>query len=160
MHRNKPISEAHEMYLKAVYQVRDEDDVARVRDLADNLGVSPATVSTVMKKLERQRLVDHERYGRVALTEAGARVAECVIERFETVQAVLVEVFGVDPRVAEVDACQMEHAVSPMTVRRMKHLLNSVRSGKTQLPRRPARRKDDPCTECEETGVCQAAVRE
>ena len=161
MHRTKPVSETHEMYLKALYQVQGEHDVARVRDIAETLGVSPATVSSVLKKLERLRLVDHERYGGVTLTTVGNRVAECVVERFEIVQAVLVEVFGVDPEVAAVDACMMEHAVSPATVKGMRTLLESVRSGKVTLPGTQSRqRKDDPCTECEVLGVCQAGVGE
>jgi DtxR family Mn-dependent transcriptional regulator len=159
MHRPKSLSETHEMYLKTLYHVRGDHEVAHVRDLADGLGVSPGTVSGVLKKLERLRLVDHERYGVVTLTLAGNRVAECVVRRFEVLRDVLVEVFGVDPETAAVDACMMEHAVSPATANRMRALLDQVRSGKARLPRRggrPSRR--DPCSRCEALETCQAAV--
>ncbi|MEM7245980.1 MAG: metal-dependent transcriptional regulator [Acidobacteriota bacterium] len=159
MHRDKPISDSHEMYLKALYEVRGEHDVARVRDLASTLGVSPATVSSVLKKLENLRLVEHERYGGVTLTDTGARVAECVIDRFETLRDVLVEVFGVTSDVAEVDACEMEHGVSPTTVRHMQALLKNVRGGRIQLPKRRAKR-DQACPECEAIGICRAAQLE
>jgi DtxR family Mn-dependent transcriptional regulator len=158
MHRPKPISETHEMYLKTLYNVRGDHDVAHVRDLANGLKVSPATVSGVLKKLERLHLVDHERYGIVALTAVGSRVAECVLRRYETVRDVLVEVFGVDPETAAVDACMMEHGVSPATVRRMKLLLEQTRSGKVKLPKRQAAHKNDPCARCEALEVCQAAA--
>jgi DtxR family Mn-dependent transcriptional regulator len=161
MHREKPISETHEMYLKTLWEVRGDHDVARVRDLADGLGVSPATVSTVLKKLERLRLIDHERYGHIALTPAGNRVAECVLQRYATLRALLVEVFGVDPDVASVDACMMEHAVSPMTVTRMRTVLDAVRRGSARVPKQhPRRRPGDPCRECEAVGHCQAGVEE
>lgn len=159
MHRAKPISETHEMYLKTLYRVQTDHRVARVRDLADGLGVSPATVSSVLKKLARLRLIDHERYGVVALTPTGIRVAECIVQRFETLRDVLVEVFGVEEDVASVDACMMEHAVSPMTVKRMRSLLDSVRRGVATVPKRRRRsRRDDPCSECEVLGVCQAGI--
>ena len=158
MHRDKPISETHEMYLKTLYQVRSNHDVARVRDLAQGLGVSPATVSSVLKKLEKMRLVDHERYGVIALTPAGRKVAECIVERFDTVRAVLVEVFGVDPKTAAVDACMMEHAVSPLTVKRMQALLESVRSGRSRIE--ISNSSDDECAECERLGVCQAETED
>jgi DtxR family Mn-dependent transcriptional regulator len=158
VHREKPISETHEMYLKTLLSVRGDHDVARVRDLADGLGVSPATVSTVLKKLERQQLVDHERYGLITLTPTGNRVAECVVERYEALTALLVEVLGVDPATAAVDACMMEHAVSPLTVRRMQELVRAVRSGKAKLPRPARSRRNDPCDGCEALGTCQAGL--
>src|SRR5262245_31450818 len=159
MHRQKPISETHEMYLKTLYNVRGDHRVAHVRDLAHGLGVSAATVSGVLQKLKRLHLVDHERYGVVALTPSGSRVAECVLRNFETVRDVLVEIFGVDRETASVDACMMEHGVSPSTVHRMKALLNHARAGKVSLPKRvPARPKNDPCAHCEELDVCQATL--
>jgi DtxR family Mn-dependent transcriptional regulator len=161
MHRERLISETHEMYLKTVYEVSGDYHVARVRDLADGLGVSPATVSTVLKKLERLRLVDHERYGGVVLTPAGQRVAECVVRRFETLRDMLVEVLGVDPEVARVDACMMEHAVSPQTVGRMHALLEAVRAGRGRVPIAMIEKSaSDSCSDCEAAGVCQAGIVE
>jgi len=147
------------MYLKTLYNVRSDHDVAHVRDLAQGLGVSPATVSGVLKKLERLHLVDHERYGIVALTPVGSRVAECVLRKYETIRDVLIEVFGVDPGTAAVDACMMEHGVSPVTVHRMRSLLDLARAGKVALPRRQRPRpKNDPCARCEALEACQAAA--
>ena len=160
MHRRKPLSETHEMYLKALYGIRTEHEVARVRDLAQSLGVSPGTVTSVLKKLERQRLVNHERYGVVALTAAGTRVAECVLRRFETIRNVLVEVFGIDSRTAELDACMMEHAVSPTTVHHMRSFMMRSR-GRRAPARKGGERasRRDPCSKCEALGICQAAAK-
>jgi DtxR family Mn-dependent transcriptional regulator len=159
MHRRKPLSDIHEMYLKTLYSIPGHHDVSRVADLADGLGVTPGTASSVLKKLVHLNLVDHEKYGFVALTETGSEIAKCVLRRFEIVRAVLIEVFGVDPKTASEDACMMEHAVSPVTVNRMKSLLERVRSGSASLPkhwRRPP--AGDPCARCEARGVCQAAA--
>ena len=159
MHRKPALSETHEMYLKTLYHVRSKHDVARVGDLAEGLGVSPGTVTGVLKKLRQMELVEHEKYGVVALTPSGLRMAECVLRRFETVRDVLVEVCGVDPETAEIDACMMEHAVSPTTANRMKAFLHRVRSGKLELPqRRPRLPQSDPCSECEELDTCQATA--
>ncbi len=160
MHRKKSLSESHEMYLKTLYRIRAEREVARVRDLARGLGVSPGTVTSVLKKLELKHLVSHERYGAVTLTAEGSRVAECVLRRFETLRTVLVEVFGIDPEVAAVDACMMEHAVSPHTVRRMESLLRSRRGGGPGTGRRTGRApQSDPCERCEALGACQAEAK-
>ena len=159
MHRKRPISEVHEMYLKTLLQVRGSHEVARVGDLAEGLGVSPGTVSSVVKKLIRLHLVDHDRYGFVALTPQGYELAACVVRRYETLRDTLVEVFGVDAETAAEDACMMEHAASPATVNRMRELLSRVRSRRVSLGKTRSRaRRDEPCSRCEELGSCQAAA--
>ena len=127
MHREKPVSSVQEMYLKTLYRVRGRNEVARSRDLAEALGVSPGTVSGVLKKLTEMGLVEHERYGVIELTDAGVAIAECMLRRFETIRDVLVEVFGVDPDTAAEDACAMEHTASPATIRGMMEALNHAR---------------------------------
>jgi DtxR family Mn-dependent transcriptional regulator len=145
------------MYLKTLYRIHAEREVARVRDLAESLGVSPGTVTEVLKKLERRHLVNHERYGAVALTAAGNRVAECVLRRFQTLRDVLIEGFGIDPETASADACLMEHAVSPITVNRMGSFLRRVRAGEVPRPHRGGHAlRRDSCSKCEALGVCQA----
>ncbi len=159
MHRKEQLSPTHEMYLKVLYRLGQQNDVARVRDMAKGLGVNPGTVSAVLKKLEQAALVHHDRYGIVALTSSGTAVAECVIRRFETIKALLTEVLGMDVETAEVDACMMEHAVSPETVNRMERLVGLVQVGQvdlTALITSPIRMKGNRCSTCEMDNVCQA----
>lgn len=159
MHREKPISSTHEMYLKVLHEARGDRGVARVSELARRLDVSPGTVSSVLKKLEQMHFVEHERYGLVALTPDGSDVAECVIRRYETIRRLLVEVLGIDPATAATDACMMEHAVSPITVHRMQELLDGRRARHVPAPRRRARR-NDLCAGCEAQGWCRASGTE
>ena len=58
MHRKPALSETHEMYLKVLYQVRAEYEVARVRDISKGLGVNPGTVTSGLKRLEKMGFVD------------------------------------------------------------------------------------------------------
>lgn len=157
MHRDNPISSTHEMYLKVLHEARGEHGVSRVGDLAKRLDVSPGTVSTVLKSLEKMHFVRHERYGFVVLTPDGTDVAECVIRRYDTIRALLVEVLGVSPETAEVDACMMEHAVSPTTVGRMQELLERHRSRRVLTPLSRRRRRGHLCHGCERLGVCRAS---
>ena len=157
MHRRKPLSETQEMYLKTLYQVGSDHEVARVSELADGLGVSPGTVTGVLKKLHDLHLVEHERYGLVSLTPTGNRVAECVVRRFETLRELLVELLGIDPDTAAVDACMMEHAVSPTTVERMQELLERHRHRRVLTPKVKRRRRGHLCAGCKSLGVCRAS---
>lgn len=145
------------MYLKTLYEVRGRHQVARSRDLAHALGVKPGTVSGVLKKLTELNLVDHERYGVVSLTPAGVSVAECLLRRYDTIRDVLVEVFGVDPDTASEDACMMEHAVSPSTVKKMSAVLGRVRAGEPAGPNCAGAGDESGCAECEAAGACLAS---
>lgn len=155
MHRQNLLTSTQEMYLKVLYSVRGKHEIARVRDIAKGLGVSPGTVSGALKKLEKAGFVEHERYGVVSLTPAGVSVAECTLRRHDTIRDVLVEVFGVDPATAAEDACLMEHVVSPATVNRMVVTLQSVRDGEVDLPAE-GDESPDLCEKCEAAGICQA----
>ncbi len=159
MHSEQGLSPTHEMYLKVLYRLQLEGHFGRVRDMAKGLGVRPGTVSAVLKKLEHAGLVLHDHYGMVQLTPAGLRVAECVVRKFEIIKALLIEVLGLDTEAAEVDACTMEHAVSPTTVNRMESLLHMVRTAEVVVP---AMQRHCPsvsvCSDCEVTGTCQAVA--
>ena len=157
MHRNRSISSTHEMYLKTLHEARGDHGVARVGDLAKRLDVSAGTVSSVLKKLEQMHLIQHERYGLVALTPDGSGIAECVLRRYDTIHALLTEVLGVDPATASVDACMMEHAVSPTTITRMQQLVDQHRRHKVRLPISRSGHDRDLCAGCESLGACRAS---
>jgi DtxR family Mn-dependent transcriptional regulator len=148
------------MYLKALLRLSEESPIARVRDIASELGVTPGTVSLRLGKLKELGCVEQERYGGVQLTPAGEAIARCVVRRYETLKSLLVEVFGIDPETADSDACKMEHAVSPTTVNRMEALIRRLRAGETLSAEDLAtsnRKLRTPCVECEALGVCREA---
>ncbi len=161
MHEHEGLSPTHEMYLKVVYRLQEDNEIARVRDMAKGLGVTAGTVSAVLKKLEGGGLLRHDRYGAVRLTEAGERVAECIIRKFETIRALLTEVLALDPETAELDACMMEHAVGPATINRMEQLVALVHSGRVNVQpmfRAPTAKNKPTCADCEEHGACKAVA--
>ena len=76
-------------YLKAIYLIQQEaDGPASTGDIADNLGVSPASANEMIGKLEARGLAEHEKYKGVSLTDEGIGQARdalqtyCIIERF------------------------------------------------------------------------------
>jgi len=159
MHSDEGLSPTHEMYLKVLYRLQLDNEFGRVRDMAKGLGVTPSTVSAVLKKLERAGLVIHDHYGIVKLTPGGIRWAECVVRRFEIAKAFLIEVLGLDAEAAELDACLMEHVVSAATVNRMESMLQFVRTDRIVVrPMHRLRRSISVCATCESTGACQAVV--
>lgn len=159
MHGDDGLSATHEMYLKVLFRLEASDEVGRVRDMAKGLGVTASTVSAVLKKLERAGFVLHDKYGLVKLTAAGRAIASCVVRRFDVLKSYLVEVLGLDTEAAEIDACAMEHAVSPATVNRLEMMLEFVRRGMVDVfPMHHLKKSVAACSVCDSTHACQAMV--
>ena len=78
------LSFTEENYLKALVQLTIfEEGVTEVgvNRLAEYLGVKPATVSDMVRKLKKKALVNYERYGKISLTEEGRFLGMMVIRR-------------------------------------------------------------------------------
>lgn len=110
--RPPPLTSSMEDYLEALLRLEKERGVVRVKELADSLGLTNASVSTAMPKLGRLGLVTFERYGPIRLTPLGRRMARQVIRREEVLVAFFSEVLGIPERRAREEACRIEHSIS------------------------------------------------
>jgi DtxR family Mn-dependent transcriptional regulator len=108
-----------EDYLETIFHLCREEGVARVKNIAERLEVTNPTVVGAIKKLKRRKLVCQEPYGYIRLTEQGERIAGAIIQRHQVVSRFLENILGLDSKTAAFDACRIEHAVSPETVRRL-----------------------------------------
>lgn len=72
------LSTTEQQYVKAIYLLQQEGEPVTTRRLAQRLGVTPASVSGMIKHLEqakKEAYVLHTSYGQIALTEQGRTVA-------------------------------------------------------------------------------------
>ncbi len=107
-----PLSQAIEDYLKAIYMIAQGEARVTTNGLAVRLGVSPASVTNMMKRLARLRLVRHEPYRGVALTEAGEKVALEVIRHHRLLELYLSRHLGVSLDRVHDEADRLEHVIS------------------------------------------------
>lgn len=107
-------SEAIEDYAKAIYalQRRAEGGGVSTNDLAERLGVTPASVSAMVKKLAERGLADHEPYRGVQLTPDGERVALEVLRHHRLLELYLAEHLGVPWDRVHEEAEALEHVLS------------------------------------------------
>jgi DtxR family Mn-dependent transcriptional regulator len=122
------LSSQMEDYLEAIYHLCREEGVARVKAIADRLEVTNPSVVGAIRKLKNRNLVVQERYGYVRLTEAGEEIAGAITHRHEVLSKFLEEILGLDRETASRDACKIEHAVSPETVRRLRAVAKFIES--------------------------------
>src|SRR3954466_3913601 len=91
------ITPAIEDYLKAIYQLGNEDPAhspVTGQRLAERLGVASPSVTKMIKRLSELDLVAHERYRGIALTESGERIALEVVRHHRLLERYLVEALG------------------------------------------------------------------
>ncbi len=106
-------TEAVEDYAKAIYSLerRGEGPVG-TSALAERLGVSPGTVTAMVKRLAELGLAEHEPYRGVTLTDSGERVALEVIRHHRLIEAFLAEALGMPWDRVHDEAEVLEHYIS------------------------------------------------
>jgi DtxR family transcriptional regulator, Mn-dependent transcriptional regulator len=116
-------TQAVEDYLKTIYELQRSGQSATTSALAERLGVSPASISGMLKKLAALKLVDHEPYHGVRLTDAGRRIALEVIRHHRLIELYLHEAMGVPWDQVHAEAEKMEHVLSESLEARIDELL-------------------------------------
>ena len=106
------LSESIQDYLKAVYKLEAAHGRVTIGALAEELGVSPASASAMVKKLAALELLTHERYHGAHLTDAGERVALEVIRHHRLLELYLAETLGVHIDAVHAEADRLEHVIS------------------------------------------------
>ena len=119
MARETPLTAAMEDYLEAILDLQEAKGRARVKEIADRLGVRMPTVTQALRGLVRRGLARHERYEHVDLTPKGLLVARETQRRHAGIRRFLTEALSLPRRQAEREACALEHAMRPRTVDRL-----------------------------------------
>jgi DtxR family Mn-dependent transcriptional regulator len=108
-----------EDYLKAIYELERGGDPAATNELATHLGVAPASVTGMVRRLADQGLLTHERYRGVRLTSHGRLGALRTLRRHRVIEAYLVKVLGYRWDEVHDEAERLEHAASNDLIDRM-----------------------------------------
>lgn len=100
-------------YAKAVYALETRAGGAvSTNDLADRLGVTPGSVSGMVRKLAEVGLLEHEPYRGVRLTADGRRVALEVLRHHRLLELFLAEELGMPWDRVHEEAEVLEHVLS------------------------------------------------
>ena len=88
-------STAVQDYLEQIHNLIEAKGYARAVEIAGNLGVSQASVSAMLRRLDAEGFVVHERYRGLVLTAKGRQLACEIIERHDILTRLLRR-FGID----------------------------------------------------------------
>ncbi|MGA0765816.1 MAG: metal-dependent transcriptional regulator, partial [Ilumatobacteraceae bacterium] len=111
MHANAEHHPAFEEYCECIFEL-EEDNVELIQArIAERLGVSRASVSEMIKRMEAEGLINLSG-PRIALTEQGRRLAEGIVRKHRLAECFLIDVLGLSWSTAHHEACKWEHVIT------------------------------------------------
>jgi DtxR family Mn-dependent transcriptional regulator len=125
-----------EDYLKAIFEIEAADaageheqaTAAGTNEIAQALGIAPASVTGMLRRLAEQGLISYERYRGVRLSDAGRRAALRTIRRHRVIEAYLTKALGYPWDRVHEEAERLEHAASDDLIDRMAAAIGEPRT--------------------------------
>lgn len=120
-------TERNEDYLEALDTIIDKKGYAQVKDISKLLSVGPSSVTEMFQKLQKAGYINYEKYGGVTLTTKGKRLAKETKRKHDILHNFLL-ILGVDDKIADEDACKIEHVLTPETLERLTKFVEFIHS--------------------------------
>ncbi|MBQ2607002.1 MAG: metal-dependent transcriptional regulator [Oscillospiraceae bacterium] len=118
------LQESGEMYLETILVLSQKSRFVRAIDIGEEMGFSRPSVSRAVHLLQDGQFIHIAPDGSITLTDVGREIAGKVYER-HTVLTKWLTALGVDPKVAENDACKIEHVISDESFAAVKRHIGS-----------------------------------
>ncbi len=124
--RRQELSPNMEDYLETIYLQDLQGLPAKVKNIAEAMGVSKPSVTEALSVLQDRGLVLHQKYGDIELTDRGRLTASDIYYRHELLSDFLKNVLNVPDNSADDDACKIEHLLSETTIEHIAALMRYV----------------------------------
>ncbi|MEX0719872.1 MAG: metal-dependent transcriptional regulator [Balneolaceae bacterium] len=118
------LSQSVEDYLKAIFVLESEGEIASTTNIAKALDVSSASVTNMLKRLAKLKLLEHKSYKGASLTPAGKKIALEILRHHRLLELYLKEVMGYSWDEVHDEAEKLEHHISEQFEDRIAELLN------------------------------------
>jgi Mn-dependent DtxR family transcriptional regulator len=108
-----------EDYVETIYIMQKEKEIVHTNDIASALDINPASVTEIFHKLSDEGYINYEKYSGVVLTEKGRKIGIDTKKKHDILKRFLI-LLGVDDKIADEDACKIEHNVNPETMKKLR----------------------------------------
>jgi DtxR family Mn-dependent transcriptional regulator len=113
------LSASLEDYLEAIFNLLEGQAVARSKDIAQQLGVTRASVTGALRNLAQKGLIHYKPYGFITLTEKGGRLAARVARRHQVLHSFFADILGLEEGMSQEAACRAEHTLGSEIINRL-----------------------------------------
>lgn len=124
---------SREDYLRIIYLLFEKNFDKGIKSIkiAEELNISRASVSVMVRKLAEKGYLKVNKYSRVFLTESGKSKARKIMHKHRVIEVFLVDVLGFNLNKAHKEAHKLEHAFSDESIRKLDLLLNNPKISPT-----------------------------
>ena len=126
-------SASTEEYLEAIYRLTEKREKVTTTNISRLLSVAPASVTEMLRRLEKEGYLKHEPYGDITLTGKGAGVGKKIVKRHRIIERFL-QMLGLQKNKLHEEACRLEHAVSDDVERALDSGLGFPEKSPTGMP--------------------------
>jgi DtxR family transcriptional regulator, Mn-dependent transcriptional regulator len=123
MSTNKKLSSNIEEYLETIYKLSQRDGDVKTSKISKDLGITQASVSEMLKKLDNMDYVQYSQYKGVKLTDKGLKAAQKVTRKHRLLERFLHDILKLKDNLLHDQACEMEHSLSDEAERAMCQVL-------------------------------------
>lgn len=109
---DKKRSESIEDYLRVIYRLGEQTERVSTSAIAERLAFSSASVTKMLKRLDKEGLVEHVPYKGVSLTMDGRKEALRVVRHHRLIELLLTDILGVPWDRVHEEAHRLEHSIS------------------------------------------------
>ncbi len=124
--KKEKLSASLEDYLEAIYNLAGDNNITRSRDIAEQLGVSRASVTGALRALKEKSLVNYQPYNYISLTKSGRQTAAEIANKHEILKSFFINILNVERKTAQQAACKAEHALGPDIIARLLSFIEFV----------------------------------
>jgi Mn-dependent DtxR family transcriptional regulator len=108
-----------EDYVELIHILQKEKEIVHTKDIASALDINPASVTEIFQKLNDEGYINYEKYNGVTLTGKGRKIGVDTKKKHDTLKHFLI-ILGVDEKIADEDACKIEHNVNKKTMDKLR----------------------------------------
>ncbi|MFX0137646.1 MAG: metal-dependent transcriptional regulator [Candidatus Hodarchaeota archaeon] len=126
------LSRKKEDYIKAIQNIIEKYGSARTKDIASELNIKAPSVSEMLRKLKKEKIINYEKNRPITLTKEGEKLAKEITEEYQVLSKLLINLL-VPEEIALIDACNMEHHLHEETVIQLKKFVKFIES----VPNKP-----------------------
>lgn len=120
-------SQTEENYIKAIYHLQMSEEAVSTNNLAEALETKPASVTDMLKKLQKKKLVKYKAYYGCSLTAQGEKTALTIIRRHRLWEYFLSQKLGFNWNEVHDVAEELEHVSSEKLINKLDAFLGFPR---------------------------------
>lgn len=119
------MNQKQEDYLITMFRLQESQGQIRSVGIAEELKISKASVSEMLKKLKTKKLIKMDLYSNVEFTKKGLNQAGKLTRKHRLIESFLKEVLGFSEKRVHEEAHDLEHAFSDYGIKKLDNFLRN-----------------------------------